>query len=539
VNLYFRIAGSMLALCLSATATAAAPTTAKPAIVSPRVALDSATVFLRGAQLDGSVTLDVPAGDSEWVLQGVSGGMDADSLALGTRADVVVLSSTFTPALEGDDDALSPEARRVRDQLDDAMARTARIEARQVVIDEQLALLKENRRAGSKDGAVSAAEVSRMLALLDTQMQQALVERAANVERLARAQAEQARVQQMFDSVNAQGFQRAGTLTLALHSPQATRATFRLSYWVDDAGWVPSYDLQVGRVDQPVTLVQKARIFQNTGIAWNQVRLTLSSGNPGRGSQAPELRPWRVGVREREQIAEVYAGAPAPAPAPMLDRIEETGSRMRSTLDGYVATDASGLNVQYKVALPYTVPSDGKGHMVMLGSTDLPATYRYVVTPKLDREAFLQAQVADWNRLNLLPGASSIFHDGAYVGQGRVDVRAAHDTMDISLGRDPRILVTRKQTTEHASHAGSRQQFAYTITARNTRPEAIDLVVVDQVPVSTDSRVRVDDLSYADAKLDTDTGRLEWTLHLAPGEQRELPLSYTVVAPRGLELSGM
>ena len=195
--------------------------------------------------------------------------------------------------------------------------------------------------------------------------------------------------------------------------------------------------------------------------------------------------------------------------------------------------------MQYKVALPYTVPSDGKGHMVMLTSTDLPATYRYVVTPKLDNEAFLQAQVRDWDRLNLLPGASSVFHDGAYVGQGRVDVRQARETMDISLGRDPRILVMRKQTAEHASRAGSRQQFAWTITARNTRPEAIDLVVVDQIPVSTDSRLRVEDLRHANAKLESDTGRLEWTLHLAPGEQRELPLSYTVVAPRGLDVWGM
>jgi len=320
VNLSLRIASLTLSLYLAAPLAVAQPVS-KSAAIPSRVALDSATVYLRGAQLDGTVTLDVPAGDSEWVLQGVSGGMDADSLALGTRADVVVLSSTFTPALEGDDDALSPEARKARDQLDAAMARTARIEARQAVIDEQLALLKENRRAGNKDGAVAAAEVSRMLALLDTTMQQALVERAANEQRLARAQAEQERAQQMFEEISAQGFQRAGTLTLALHSQQATRATFLLSYWVDDAGWVPSYDLQVRRVGQPVTLVQKARIFQNTGIAWNQVRLTLSSGNPARGSQAPELSTWQVGVRD-PQPAGVLGGAYAPAAPAALDRIE-------------------------------------------------------------------------------------------------------------------------------------------------------------------------------------------------------------------------
>jgi uncharacterized protein (TIGR02231 family) len=404
------------------------------------------------------------------------------------------------------------------------------------VIDEQLAVLKENRRAGDKDGAVSAAEVGRMVALLGTTMQQALVERAANVQRLERAQAEQARVQQSFDEAKAQGFQRAGTLALSLHAAQATRAIFNLSYWVDDAGWVPSYDLQVGGVNEPVRLVQKARIFQNTGIAWNKVRLTLSSGNPARGAQAPTLPVWQIGVHE-PQLARLQEGyAPAPPESP-LDRIEVTGSRV--ALHDYVETDAQGLNVQYRIALPYTVPSDGKGHMAMLTTTELPASYRYIATPRLDGDAFLQAQVRAWDRLNLLPGASSIFHDGVYVGQGRVDVKQAGETLDISLGRDPRILVTRRETSDRRTGSGSRQHFAYTITARNTRPDAVDLVVVDSVPVSSDSRLRVEALRYGDARFDAQKGRVEWTVRLKPGEQREMPLSYEVVYPRNLETWGL
>ena len=59
MNLYSRIAGRALAMCLSVPSVFA-QTVASTA--SPRVALEAATVYLRGAQLNGTVTIDLPAG---------------------------------------------------------------------------------------------------------------------------------------------------------------------------------------------------------------------------------------------------------------------------------------------------------------------------------------------------------------------------------------------------------------------------------------------------------------------------------------------
>ena len=46
-----------------------------------------------------------------------------------------------------------------------------------------------------------------------------------------------------------------------------------------------------------------------------------------------------------------------------------------------------------------------------------PATYQYYVTPKLDRDAFLTAQVTNWEQYNLLSGEANLFFEGTYLGK--------------------------------------------------------------------------------------------------------------------------
>jgi uncharacterized protein (TIGR02231 family) len=164
--------------------------------------------------------------------------------------------------------------------------------------------------------------------------------------------------------------------------------------------------------------------------------------------------------------------------------------------------------------------------------------------PRFDTDAFLQAQVSGWGDLNLLPGQSNIFYEGNYVGQGYINVARAKETLDVSLGRDKRILVKRESDPafrHEPQFFGSdvRQQFGVTITARNTRKDKVDLVVIDQIPVSRDSDMRVQDLSYGSASLDTETGELQWTIPLAPGEARTLPFSYTVRYPKDRRVLGL
>ena len=52
-------------------------------------------------------------------------------------------------------------------------------------------------------------------------------------------------------------------------------------------------------VKDPVKLFYKANVYQNSGVSWNKVKITLSTGNPTEGAQAPILNPWYLAFISR------------------------------------------------------------------------------------------------------------------------------------------------------------------------------------------------------------------------------------------------
>ena len=58
---------------------------------------------------------------------------------------------------------------------------------------------------------------------------------------------------------------------------------------VTDAGWVPNYDIKSEKLNAPLNLAYKANVYQNTGQDWDNVNVTLSTGNPAYNISKPNL----------------------------------------------------------------------------------------------------------------------------------------------------------------------------------------------------------------------------------------------------------
>ena len=66
------------------------------------------------------------------------------------------------------------------------------------------------------------------------------------------------------------------------------------SYVVSNAGWYPSYDIRVDDIKNPVTIFYKANVFQNSGVAWKDVKLSFSNATPWVAGDVPVLNPWFI-----------------------------------------------------------------------------------------------------------------------------------------------------------------------------------------------------------------------------------------------------
>jgi len=75
-------------------------------------------------------------------------------------------------------------------------------------------------------------------------------------------------------------------------SETETKSLLKLDYFVPDASWIPAYDIRITETDQPLDFIYKARVTQNTDENWDNVKLTLSTGNPALSNTKPGLMPY-------------------------------------------------------------------------------------------------------------------------------------------------------------------------------------------------------------------------------------------------------
>jgi hypothetical protein len=115
--------------------------------------------------------------------------------------------------------------------------------------------------------------------------------------------------------------------------------------------------------------------------------------------------------------------------------------------------------------------------------------------------------------------------------------------MTISQGRDKKIVVKRERDVKLRSvktiGTNVRETAAFNITIRNTRKEAVTLVVQDQIPVSNDKDIVIEDKDLANAEYDELTGAMKWTVTLAANETRKITFGYTVKYPKGKVVNGL
>jgi hypothetical protein len=192
--------------------------------------------------------------------------------------------------------------------------------------------------------------------------------------------------------------------------------------------------------------------------------------------------------------------------------------------------------VEFEIETPYTIKSDNKSFVVDMGTTELPAFYQYYCVPKIDNDAFLIANIVDWEKYNLLEGEANVFFEDTYVGKTLLDVRFASDTLEVSLGRDKNVSVSREKIRDFTSKQfiGTKkvETRAWKTTVKNNKNQEISMVLLDQVPVSTSEEIEVDVQKTSGAKQDKATGEIKWEFELAPSTTTEFELRYAVKYPK-------
>lgn len=450
--------------------------------------LKKVTVYLSGATLEHTASVQLKQGNQELVISGLSSYLDVNSIQVHCPEAVTILGMEFSNQFLGEEN-VSPQVKSLQDSLEKI---NQKLQQNNILINtstELLEVLRVNKEIKGTQTGLSVAELTKLMdyyknksIAVQTELME-LKNKKKELDDLA------VKINNQIAEEQKKNTKSGGRITLQLSVAVSGKHDFNIHYISQNAHWTPYYDIKCKNTKDPLNITYKAKIVQTTGIDWNKVNLSLSTASPKQYGNAPLLKTWFLGYvnpirninnalgksANFEQILagrapglQVLQGNGQPATVtirgqgtinggkdplyivngiPMVandfDKLNPNdfksvdilrdeaatslyGSRgangvmvitTKSGLEDYITVSESTLDVTYDISLPYDVPTNGKPQIATLKEADMPAIYKYYAVPKLDKEAYLLAEVTNWQTMNFIPGEANIIFEGTYIGK--------------------------------------------------------------------------------------------------------------------------
>ncbi len=225
-------------------------------------------------------------------------------------------------------------------------------------------------------------------------------------------------------------------------------------------------------------------------------------------------------------------------------------AELASPPPGHHAVQPTSYTVRWEGDLPVTVPGDGGWHVVPLAAGASDVRVALVVVPRESRSAFRSAALNNPFDRGLNAGPADVYVGEDFLLSTKLPDIAPAAPASLGLGVEQALVVARNATfsEESAGLLGGSLHLRHAVRIalhnKAARPAAVEVrerlpQPDQQVEHCTVKQLKVEppwhDWRPADAAL---PGGRQWSLTLAPGEQRELVYEYRVEIPAKNELVG-
>jgi uncharacterized protein (TIGR02231 family) len=498
------------------------------------------TVFPDRAQIDQETSASLSPGKTILKLTGLSPYIDAQSIQVKGFGEFTILSvnqqNNYLQNLED-----SPEIKSIRSQMESLQLKVEDEKAAISILKEKQDFLLANKAVLVKETTFSIEQFKNVMDLYTNNMDQVTMT-TLKKERLIKDYEKQisALQQQISQKLGKQQLP-SGEITVTVTSEKQLTGKFTFSYVVGNAGWYPSYDIRVDDIKNPVTIFYKANVFQNSGVEWKDVKLSFSNATPWVSGDVPVLYPWFVDYYYPVPVVlrGKAAGVNRSEAPVMMEKAVVTYDKAEEVMEAApvsVEKKVGETTITFDVALPYSVPSDGKIQTVEIQRLTAPAEYKYVTLPKLSQLAYLTANITDWAKLSLQSGEATLYFENSFVGKSTLNVNQLTDTLTLSLGTDNSILVKREKRKDFTSKkvigTNKTEIYSFLLTVRNNKAGSIKITLNDQIPVSSNSGITVEAVELTGGKHNSQTGEIKWDLEIKPQETKQIILTYSVKYPK-------
>jgi uncharacterized protein (TIGR02231 family) len=521
----------------------------------------SVTIFPDRATVVRRAEIKLAPGAQSVVFSGLPTTLIPNSLRAAGRGTAAVKILGIEADSEFLDTAVLPEVKKLQAEIEALRYLIGKIKGEIEVLDAQEKFLlsiqaSTTARASEQvaQGKPDTLSWEKVMDFVAAKMQGLKEKQLAKLKEQNANEAQLDALKKKLDAIKPSRPQEAKKVAVLVDAAQAGDFSLELSYTVTNARWTPLYTMRALPDSSEIELTVTGVIQQRSGENWEGVKAQLSTSSPALESQPAELNPWLLDIYvprpvyksaarpspapgrgvEGGVIGGVLGGVMAPAPPPLREAEPDTASVMET-----------GIHVNFEIRRPVDVPSDGAPHKVPIDSQKLKVKFDYVAVPKLKDMMFLRGSLKNTLPYPLLAGNADLFIMQDFVGTTQLPHVAADDEAKMYFGEDRQIKVAYEQVKREKIGAGflsktEKLRLAYKITVQNLRKTPVAIEVMDQIPVSQNSKIEVKDaiIQPAAAKKD-DKGLLTWTLTLAPQEKKEITIDFTIEYPKDATIIGI
>jgi len=512
--------------------------------------IDSVTVFLDRAEVVRQVSVSLPAGANTILITDLPAQLYPASVHASGRGPAGLRIATVETRRVFGEQVAAEQERELREQLQSLKDEKAQLDGRTQALDTQAKFIKQlatlpseqdkngNRLFTPEKWATAWQAIGKGMAdtnhaRITLQQQQRQLD-----EKIRKIEQELRQIQT--------GRRDSLTAAIQVESAKAGKAVFILSYQLGGASWSPLYDASLDTESGKLVLTQSAQVRQNTGEDWNEAQLTVSTARPSAGAAMPELHPWWIDFQRPQpvlresrakslQSEDMLAGVMAPQAAP--EKAEEV----------VATTQASEFSLSYRIPGRLSVPADNSRHRFVLDKQSLSTKLTARTAPRLDRRAFLYAELDYQGENPLLPGPWQLQRDGTFVGTQNNEALRPGQTLALAFGADDSIEVDYNQLKDERGKQGllqreQRIERRYRIQVTNHHKRSLPLTVFDQIPVSRDEAIKVELLEESTAPSEKNVedrpGVLAWKENLKPQQKKRIDFGYAVSYPLDRKVPG-
>lgn len=322
-----------------------------------KTTVKNVTVYRAEAYVQREGKISLKAGEQTIVLSGLPEDFDLNSIRISSRPAFQILD--IRPSMRtAEHDSLKERSIQLEKAYSTKVNQHKITNTELEILKTEERVLMQNTQYGGQQNGLTSTQLQQNMTFLGSQLRELRTKMKSKQDALEATTVEINRLKYQIVSLRAKRsrIERVVEVSTEVSTPGAY--TVSVNYQHPASGWRPFYELKAGKLNEPIQLVAKGMVYQQSGEDWDDVQLTLSTAEPRKGNNPPTISPYElmIGVpyRPRHQAPPQYV-------AP----------KMLNTLQGIVFDQRSGEAIPFAQVMGY----NSKGQMASSATTDADGSF--------------------------------------------------------------------------------------------------------------------------------------------------------------------